>query len=84
LLKSLPDEEASEILARIRAGVDPREIVDSVKHGHMLVHFAATFGESRGSVSSEVDRGGVSGSGDLSGEIQESGMDAESPSKPNS
>jgi len=84
MLKSLPDEEASEVLARIRAGVDPRDIIDSVKHGNMLVQFAATFGESRGSVSSEVDGGSVGGSGDLSGEMQEPGMDADSPSKQNS
>lgn len=84
LLKSLPDEDANEILARIRAGVEPREIVDSVKHGHLLVQFAATFGDSRGIVSSEVDGGSKSGSGNFSGETQEPGMDSESSSKPNS
>ncbi|KAF1946113.1 hypothetical protein EJ02DRAFT_299510, partial [Clathrospora elynae] len=41
LLKSLPDDDASELLWRIRAGVDPRDIVETVHHGNMLMQFAS-------------------------------------------
>jgi hypothetical protein len=37
LLKSLPDEDASELLGRIRDGVAPRDIVETVRHGNILV-----------------------------------------------
>jgi hypothetical protein len=84
LLKSLPDEEAGEVLARIRAGVNPRDIIDSVKHGHMLVQFASTFGSSGHSVSSEVDGGSRSGSGNMPGQNQEPSKESDSPSKLNS
>jgi hypothetical protein len=60
LLKSLPDEDASEILGIIRAGVAPRDIVEAVRHGNMLVQLASTFGSSKDSVSREVE--GYSGS----------------------
>jgi len=54
LLKSLPDKDASEILGRIRAGVEPREIIEAVSHGNMLVHFAAANGSSRDSAGSSI------------------------------
>jgi hypothetical protein len=78
LLKSLRDEDACELLARIRAGVDPSEIVDTVRHGNMLMQFASTVGSSRDSVSSDADggmgsssgSGGKSGSGNILGDSQ--------------
>jgi hypothetical protein len=72
LLKSLPDEDASELLGRIRAGVDPRDLVETVTHGNMLMQFASASGSSRGS---------VSGSG--SGDSQQS-RESVSPTKQNS
>jgi hypothetical protein len=61
LLKSLSDEDASELLGRIRAGVEPRDIVETVTHGNMLMQFASA---------SESSRGSASGSGS-SGDSQE-------------
>ncbi|RMZ68915.1 c6 transcription factor [Pyrenophora seminiperda CCB06] len=52
LLKSLPDKEASEVLGRIRAGMEPRHIIETVSHGNMLMHFASSVGSNRLSVSS--------------------------------
>lgn len=86
LLKSLPNEDASELLARIRAGMDPKEIVDSVRHGNMLMQFASTVGDNRGNVSSEAD-GGIgssSGSGDRFGISQEPRNDSDSQTKESS
>jgi hypothetical protein len=61
LLKSLPDNDASELLGRIRAGVEPRDILETVTHGNMLMQFASASGSSGGSASG---RGSGSGSGD--------------------
>ena len=54
LLKSLPNDDASELLGRIRAGVEPRDIVEAVSHGNMLVNFAAAVGSSRDSAGSST------------------------------
>jgi hypothetical protein len=77
LLKSLPDEDATELLARIRAGEDLREIVDTVRHGNLLMQFASTFGSSGGTVSSEVDGSGGSRSGNRSGDAEETTKDSD-------
>lgn len=41
MLKTLPEEDSFELLARIRAGVDTRELVEQIQHGNMLVQFAS-------------------------------------------
>lgn len=89
MLRDLPEEEAGELLARIRAGMDPKDIVDTVRHGNMLMQFASTVGSSRGRVSSEADggigcsigSGGGSGSGNRLGDNQEPRNDSDSPAK---
>jgi hypothetical protein len=63
LLKSLPDEDANELLRRIRDGVAPQDIVETVRHGNILVQFASTLGSSTDSVSNEVEGRSGSGSG---------------------
>jgi hypothetical protein len=73
LLKSLPGEDASKLLGRIRAGVDPRDIVETVTHGNMLMQFASASGSSRAS---------LSGSG--SGDSQDQSRGSVSPTKQNS
>ena len=83
LLRDLPEEEAGELLARIRAGMDPKDIVDTVRHGNMLVQFASTMESSRDSASTEADGGigssggGRSGSVDKSGDSQEQRKDSD-------
>jgi hypothetical protein len=78
LLRDLPEEEAGELLARIRAGMDPKDIVDTVRHGNMLVQFASTMESSRDSESTEADGGiGSSGSVDKSGDSQEQRKDSD-------
>ena len=85
LLRDLPEEEAGELLARIRAGMDPKDIVDTVRHGNMLVQFASTMESSRDSASTEADGGvgssggggGRSGSIDKSGDSQEQRKDSD-------
>jgi len=41
MLKTLPDQEAVDLLGRIRAGVEPRDLVEQVQHGSMLVQLAS-------------------------------------------
>lgn len=40
LMKTLPDKEAAELFGRIRAGVEPRDLVEQVHHGNALVQLA--------------------------------------------
>ena len=83
MLRDLPEEEAGELLARIRAGMDPKDIVDTVRHGNMLIQFASTMESSRDSASTEADGGigssggGRSGSVDKSGDSQEQRKDSD-------
>ena len=41
LMKNLPEEEAYALYGRIRAGVEPRELVEQVHHGSVLVQLAS-------------------------------------------
>ncbi|KAI8936430.1 hypothetical protein NX059_006838 [Plenodomus lindquistii] len=41
LLRTLPEEDAFELLARIRAGTDTRDLVETIQHGNLLVQFAS-------------------------------------------
>ncbi|CBX92637.1 predicted protein [Plenodomus lingam JN3] len=41
LLRTLPEESAFELLARIRAGADTRELVETMQYGNLLVQFAS-------------------------------------------
>ena len=41
LLRSLPEEEALSLFAKIRAGGEPQEIMDQARHGTVLVQLAA-------------------------------------------
>jgi hypothetical protein len=50
LLKSLPYEDASETLGRIRAGEEPRDIVETVTHGNVLMQIATETGGSKSSI----------------------------------
>ena len=56
LLKSLPEDNASEILGRIRAGVEPRDIVETVTHGNMLMQFASTLGSDKDSSNQNMEK----------------------------
>ncbi|KAF1837549.1 hypothetical protein BDW02DRAFT_565835 [Decorospora gaudefroyi] len=76
LLKSLSDEEASELLGRIRAGVEPRDIVETVTHGNMLMQFASSSGSASGG-----SQHGSGGNG--SGDSQEPSRRSGSPTKHN-
>ncbi|KAH7388603.1 hypothetical protein BKA66DRAFT_386227, partial [Pyrenochaeta sp. MPI-SDFR-AT-0127] len=40
LMRTLPDKEAAELFGRIRAGVEPRDLVEQVQHGNVLVQLA--------------------------------------------
>ncbi|KAI1520645.1 HTH-Tnp-Tc3-2 domain containing protein [Pyrenophora tritici-repentis] len=80
LLKSLSDKDASEVLGRIRAGAKPQDIIESVKHGNMLMHFASAMGSSRDSpTSSQVGDRERSRSG--SRDNEKPGKDADTPTK---
>lgn len=63
--------------------MDPKDIVDTVRHGNMLVQFASTMESSRDSESTEADGGigssggGRSGSVDKSGDSQEQRKDSD-------
>ncbi|KAJ6270746.1 hypothetical protein PSV08DRAFT_351562 [Bipolaris maydis] len=64
LLKSLPYEDASETLARIRAGEEPRDIVETITHGNVLMQIATELGGSRPSADespTKSRRGSASG-----------------------
>jgi len=37
MLKSLPQQEAENLLARIRSGIDPSILVEQVRHGSLLM-----------------------------------------------
>lgn len=41
LLRTLPEESAFELLARIRAGADTRDLVETMQYGNLLVKFAS-------------------------------------------
>lgn len=44
LLRTLPEEDAFELLARIRAGSDVHSLLESIHHGNLLVLFASASG----------------------------------------
>ncbi|KAF2856148.1 hypothetical protein T440DRAFT_494957 [Plenodomus tracheiphilus IPT5] len=41
LLRTLPEEDSIKLLARIRAGADTRDLVETIRHGNLLVQFAS-------------------------------------------
>lgn len=41
LLKTLPEEDSLELLGRIRAGIDSRDLLEQIQHGSLLVQFAS-------------------------------------------
>ncbi|KAH9865695.1 hypothetical protein J1614_009282 [Plenodomus biglobosus] len=41
LLRTLPEESAFDLLARIRAGADTRDLVETMQYGNLLVKFAS-------------------------------------------
>ncbi|EOA82132.1 uncharacterized protein SETTUDRAFT_23375 [Exserohilum turcica Et28A] len=86
LLKSLPYEDAAETLGRIRAGVEPRDIVETITHGSMLMQFASKFRDTKTGTSSSIDKSEAS-SGSESGngmeiEETESGTASRSSEEP--
>ncbi|KAL6706465.1 hypothetical protein ACN47E_005404 [Coniothyrium glycines] len=57
LLKTLPDEDALDLLSKIRSGVDIGDLVLMVQHGSLLIELAssASRSQSRGSQDSSKD-----------------------------
>lgn len=48
LLTTLPDDEASQLLGRLRAGAEIKDLVEQVRGGSLLVEFSkATLKEAR-------------------------------------
>lgn len=42
MLKTLPEEDAFDLLNKIRSGVDTRELVQMIQHGNMLIQLASS------------------------------------------
>jgi hypothetical protein len=52
MLKSFPEQEATALLARVRAGADPGMLVEQVKHGSLLMQLLSSSQRSQGALSS--------------------------------
>jgi hypothetical protein len=52
MLKSFPEQEATALLARVRAGADPSMLVEQVKHGSLLMQLLASSQQGEGTLSS--------------------------------
>ena len=86
MLKSLPYEDAAEALGRIRAGAEPRDIVETITHGNMLMQIASTFKGKKHCTNGSIDKseewsGSESGNGNEHEET-ESGTSSRSSEEP--
>lgn len=56
MLKTFPQQEAENLLARIRSGIDPSILVEQVRHGSLLMSLSLQQSSSQSQESLETSR----------------------------